>query len=137
MTHERALSPADLFGGKAPVGALYLAFWSEFAIAYAAQVYSLCASVTAVYLSFFVFGTWGKPNVHFNGHQRFSPVAYRSYATLPIQWPCMKSFASAWDFGLNSFEPSEASACLGVGPFDEVSREVGAAFCRRLSAGDP
>ena len=28
----------------------------------------------------------------------------------------MKSFASVWDFGLNSFEPSEASACLGVDP---------------------
>jgi len=33
-----------------------LAFWSEFASAFAAQVHSLCASVTAVYLSFFVFG---------------------------------------------------------------------------------
>ena len=31
-------------------------FWSEFASAYAAQVHSLCASVTAVYLPFFVFG---------------------------------------------------------------------------------
>ena len=28
----------------------------EFASAFAAQVHSLCASVTAVYLSFFVFG---------------------------------------------------------------------------------
>jgi len=28
-----------------------LAFWSEFASAFAAQVHSLCASVTAVYLS--------------------------------------------------------------------------------------
>jgi hypothetical protein len=33
-----------------------LAFWSEFASAYAAQVHSLCDSVTAVYLPFFVFG---------------------------------------------------------------------------------
>ena len=33
-----------------------MAFWSEFASAYAAQVHSLCASVTAVYLPFFVFG---------------------------------------------------------------------------------
>jgi len=33
-----------------------LAFWSEFASAFAAQVHSLCASVTAVYLFFFVFG---------------------------------------------------------------------------------
>jgi hypothetical protein len=33
-----------------------LAFWSEFASALAAQVHSLCASVTAVYLPFFVFG---------------------------------------------------------------------------------
>jgi hypothetical protein len=33
-----------------------LAFWSEFASAFAAQVHSLCASVTAVYLPFFVFG---------------------------------------------------------------------------------
>ena len=33
-----------------------LAFWSEFASAYAAQVYSVCASVTDVYLLFFVFG---------------------------------------------------------------------------------
>jgi len=33
-----------------------LAFWSEFAGAFAAQVHSLCASVTAVYLPFFVFG---------------------------------------------------------------------------------
>jgi hypothetical protein len=33
-----------------------LAFWSEFASAYAAQVHTLCASVTAVYLPFFVFG---------------------------------------------------------------------------------
>ena len=33
-----------------------LAFWSEFASAYAAQVYSLCASVTAVYLPFLLFG---------------------------------------------------------------------------------
>ena len=60
VTHERALSPADLFGGKAPVGALILigllAFWSEFASACAAQVNSLCASVTAVYLPFLVFG---------------------------------------------------------------------------------
>jgi hypothetical protein len=32
------------------------AFWSEFASAFAAQVHSFCASVTAVYLSFFVFG---------------------------------------------------------------------------------
>ena len=31
-------------------------FWSEFAGAFAAQVHSLCASVTAVYLPFFVFG---------------------------------------------------------------------------------
>ena len=48
VTHERALSPADLFGGKAP--------WSEFTSAFAAQVHSLCASVTAVYLPFFVYG---------------------------------------------------------------------------------
>jgi len=33
-----------------------LAFWSEFASAFAAQVHFLCASVTAVYLPFFVFG---------------------------------------------------------------------------------
>jgi len=33
-----------------------LAFWSEFASAFAAQVRSVCASVAAVYLSFFVFG---------------------------------------------------------------------------------
>ena len=33
-----------------------LAFWSELAGAFAAQVHSLCASVTAVYLPFFVFG---------------------------------------------------------------------------------
>ena len=33
-----------------------MAFWSEFASAFAAQVYSVCASVTAVYLRFFVFG---------------------------------------------------------------------------------
>jgi len=33
-----------------------LAFWSEFASAFAAQVHSLGASVTAVYLPFFVFG---------------------------------------------------------------------------------
>jgi hypothetical protein len=55
VTHERALSPADLFEGKAPVGAL-IGLWSEFASACAAQVHSLCASVTAVYLPFFVFG---------------------------------------------------------------------------------
>jgi len=36
--------------------ALALAFWSEFASACAAQVHSLCASVTALYLPFFVFG---------------------------------------------------------------------------------
>ena len=30
---------------------------SEFASAFAAQVHSLCASVTAVYLPFFVFGS--------------------------------------------------------------------------------
>jgi len=35
---------------------LRAAFWSEFASAFAAQVHSLCASVTAVYLPFFVFG---------------------------------------------------------------------------------
>jgi len=38
VTHERALSPADLFGGKAPVGAfiglLPSGFWSEFARAH-------------------------------------------------------------------------------------------------------
>jgi hypothetical protein len=28
----------------------------------------------------------------------------------------MKSFASIWAFGLNSFEPSETSACGGVDP---------------------
>jgi len=33
-----------------------LAFWSEFASACVAQVHSLCASVTAVYLPFLVFG---------------------------------------------------------------------------------
>jgi len=33
-----------------------LAFWSEFAGAFAAQVHYLCASVTAVYLPFFAFG---------------------------------------------------------------------------------
>ena len=33
-----------------------LAFWNVFAGAFAAQVHSLCASVTAVYLPFFVFG---------------------------------------------------------------------------------
>ena len=33
-----------------------MANWSEFASAYAAQVNSLCASVTALYLPFFVFG---------------------------------------------------------------------------------
>jgi len=33
-----------------------LAFWSEFASAYAAQVHSFCASVTAVYLPFCFFG---------------------------------------------------------------------------------
>ena len=33
-----------------------MAFWSEFASSFAAQVHSLCASVTAVYLPFFVFG---------------------------------------------------------------------------------
>ena len=34
-----------MFGGKAQ-----LVFWSEFSSAFAAQVHSLCASVTAVYL---------------------------------------------------------------------------------------
>ena len=52
VTDERALSLADLFGGKAPVGA----FWSKFASAFAAQVHFLCASVAAVYLPFFVLG---------------------------------------------------------------------------------
>ena len=33
-----------------------MAFWSEFASAYAAQVHSACASVAAAYLPFFVFG---------------------------------------------------------------------------------
>jgi len=33
-----------------------LAFWSEFSSACAAQVHSACASVTALYLSFLVFG---------------------------------------------------------------------------------
>ena len=33
-----------------------VSLWSEFASAFAAQVHSLCASVTAVYLSFFVLG---------------------------------------------------------------------------------
>ena len=47
----------------------------------------------------------------------------------------MKSFAFVWDFGLNSFEPSEASARGGVDPYEEVSKGVGAALCRRLSAG--
>jgi hypothetical protein len=35
---------------------LSLAFCSEFVCAYAAHMHSLCASVTAVYLSFFVLG---------------------------------------------------------------------------------
>ena len=34
----------------------YLAFWSELASAFAAQVHSLCASMTSVYLSSFVLG---------------------------------------------------------------------------------
>jgi hypothetical protein len=55
VTHERALSPADLFGGKAPVGAL-IGLLERILSAFAAQVHSLCASVTAVYLPFFVFG---------------------------------------------------------------------------------
>ena len=33
-----------------------ISFWSEIASAYAAKVYSFCASVTTVYLSFFVIG---------------------------------------------------------------------------------
>jgi hypothetical protein len=44
-------------GASWSVGALiYLQFWSEFASAHATQVNSLSASVTAVYLLFFVFG---------------------------------------------------------------------------------
>jgi hypothetical protein len=40
------------------VDAAPMAFWSEFASVFEAQnqVHSLCASVTAVYLPFFVFG---------------------------------------------------------------------------------
>jgi hypothetical protein len=65
VTHERALSPARLFGGKAPVvGSWSLhwpsGFWStganfEFASAYAAQVHYSCASLTAGRMPFFVF----------------------------------------------------------------------------------
>jgi len=55
VTHERALSPADLFGGKAPVGAL-IGLLERIACACAAQVNSACASVTAVYLPFPIFG---------------------------------------------------------------------------------
>ena len=55
MTHERALSPADLFGGKAPVGGL-ICLLERISRAYAAQVHSLGASVTAVSLPLFVFG---------------------------------------------------------------------------------
>ena len=50
VTHERALSPADLFGGKAPVGAL-IGLLERICYACAAQVHSLCASVP-----FFVLG---------------------------------------------------------------------------------
>ena len=56
MTHERALSLADFFGGKAPVGALIGLLERKFAGAYSAQVHYLYASVTAVYLPFFVLG---------------------------------------------------------------------------------
>jgi hypothetical protein len=56
VTHERALSLADFFGGKTPVGALIGLLERKFAGAYSAQVHYLYASVTAVYLPFFVLG---------------------------------------------------------------------------------
>jgi len=55
----RALSPADLFGGRTSVGAILnwpSAFGSIFAGAQAAQVLLFCASVTTVHLLFFVIG---------------------------------------------------------------------------------
>jgi len=65
VTHEQTLSLANLSGGKAPVGALIGLFWGEFVSADAAQVRSVCAcaSVTALYLPFFVFECfWGSIN---------------------------------------------------------------------------
>ena len=46
VTHERALSSPTCSEERRQLEP-YLAFWSEFASAFAAQVHSLCASVTA------------------------------------------------------------------------------------------
>ena len=59
MTDDRnrkSISQAGLFGGKTPVGALIGLLERKFAGAYSAQVHYLYASVTAVYLPFFVLG---------------------------------------------------------------------------------
>ena len=53
---DLVLSPADLFGGERHRLEVELAFWSKFAGAYASQVYYLCAFVTTVRCSSFVFG---------------------------------------------------------------------------------
>ena len=56
VTHERALSPADLFRGKALVGVGAFIGLLERILQRICKVHSSCASVTAVYLPFFVFG---------------------------------------------------------------------------------
>ena len=56
MTHDdRALSPADLFGGKAPVGAL-IGLSGANLLAHMQLKCILCASLAAVYLPFFLSG---------------------------------------------------------------------------------
>ena len=54
-----------------------LASWSELAIAYATQMHALCASVTAVYLPFFVLCFWEiiKSNQENRGFSRFLPTS--------------------------------------------------------------
>ena len=55
VTHERALVPPTCSEERRQLEP-QLAFWSEFASAYAAQVHYLCASVTAMYLPYLVLG---------------------------------------------------------------------------------
>ena len=57
MIHERTLSPAELFGGKTPVGVVAgIGLLEQFSSAKAAHVFFFGASVTTVFLFFFVVG---------------------------------------------------------------------------------
>ena len=59
-------------------------------------------------------------------------------ARIPAKCPQVIVFAFTWDFWFKI--PSTrvgAFVCEGADPYDEVSKGVGSALCRRLRAQDP